>query len=112
MLESSRSEIEVSRILNVDQSVISRLWQMFQRTGGVTRQPVSGRQRVTTPRQERYLVISARRQRSKQYCQSTGFGAHSRHMNMNFETKCLQETQSRWSVCQKTSSLYSPHVCV
>ncbi|GFV14961.1 transposable element Tcb2 transposase [Trichonephila clavipes] len=29
----------------------------------VTRQPVSGRTRVTTTRQDRYLVISARRQR-------------------------------------------------
>ncbi|GFU32997.1 paired domain-containing protein [Trichonephila clavipes] len=49
MLESSRSQTEVSRILNVDQSVISRLWQRFQRTGDVTRQPVPGRPRVTTP---------------------------------------------------------------
>ncbi|GFT67692.1 transposable element Tcb2 transposase [Trichonephila clavipes] len=48
----------------MDQSVISRLWQMFQRREGVTRQPVSGRPRVTTPRQGRYLVISAQRQRS------------------------------------------------
>ncbi|GFY28100.1 transposable element Tcb2 transposase [Trichonephila clavipes] len=64
MLESSRSQTEVSRILNVDQSVISRLWQRFQRTGDAPQQPVSGRPRVTTPRQDRYLVISARRQRS------------------------------------------------
>ncbi|GFW42312.1 cytoplasmic dynein 2 heavy chain 1 [Trichonephila clavipes] len=40
------------------------LSQRFQRTGDVTRQPVPGRQRVTTLRQDRYLVISARRQRS------------------------------------------------
>ncbi|GFW53001.1 transposable element Tc3 transposase [Trichonephila clavipes] len=110
MLESSRSQTEVSRILNVDQSVISRLWQRFQRTGDVTRQPVSGQPKVKTPRQDRYLVISARRQMG-QYCQSTGFGAHSRHRNTNFETNCLQETQSCWPVCQKTSSLHSPHVC-
>ncbi|GFX30697.1 transposable element Tcb2 transposase [Trichonephila clavipes] len=63
MLESSRSRTEVSRILNVDQSVISRLWQGFQRTGDVTRQPVSGRPRFTSPRQDQYLVIRARRQR-------------------------------------------------
>ncbi|GFX61313.1 paired domain-containing protein [Trichonephila clavipes] len=63
MLESSRSQTEVSRILNVGQSVISRLWQRFQRTGDVSRQPVPGRPRVTTPRQDRYLVISARCQR-------------------------------------------------
>ncbi|GFT60484.1 transposable element Tcb2 transposase [Trichonephila clavipes] len=60
MFESSRSQTEVSRILNVDQSVISRLWQRFQRMGDVTRQPVSGRPRVTASRQNRYLVTSAR----------------------------------------------------
>ncbi|GFS84973.1 transposable element Tcb2 transposase [Trichonephila clavipes] len=63
MLESSRSQTEVSRILNVDQSVISRLWQRFQRTRDVTQQPVSDRPRVITPRQDRYLVIRAQRQR-------------------------------------------------
>ncbi|GFX96383.1 paired domain-containing protein [Trichonephila clavipes] len=63
MLESSRSQTEVSRILNVDQSVISRLWQRFQRTRDVTQQPVSGQPRVTTPRQDQYLVMSARCQR-------------------------------------------------
>ncbi|GFX93799.1 transposable element Tcb1 transposase [Trichonephila clavipes] len=35
----------------------------FQRTGNVIRQSVSGQPRATTPRQDRYLVISARRQR-------------------------------------------------
>ncbi|KFM74153.1 Transposable element Tcb2 transposase, partial [Stegodyphus mimosarum] len=63
MLESGRSQTEVSRILNVNQSVISGLWQRFQRTGDVTRRPASGRPRVITPRQDRYLVISARHQR-------------------------------------------------
>ncbi|GFV35631.1 transposable element Tcb2 transposase [Trichonephila clavipes] len=63
MLESSRSQTQLYRILNVDQSVISRLRQSFQRTGVVTRQPVSGRPRVTTPHQDRFLVISAPRQR-------------------------------------------------
>ncbi|GFT04450.1 transposable element Tc3 transposase [Trichonephila clavipes] len=99
MLKSSRSQTEVSRILDVDLSVISRLWQRFQRTGDVTRQPVLGQPRVASPRQDRYLVISAQ------------FGAHSRHMNTNFETNCSQETQSCWHICQKTSNLHSPHVC-
>ncbi|GFW10309.1 transposable element Tcb2 transposase [Trichonephila clavipes] len=63
MLESSRSQTEVSRILNVDQSVISRLWQRFEKSGDLSRQPVSDRPRVTIPRQDRYLLICARRQR-------------------------------------------------
>ncbi|GFX26854.1 paired domain-containing protein [Trichonephila clavipes] len=63
MLESLRSQTEVSLILNVDQSVIPRLWQRFKRTEDVTRQPVSGQPRVTTPRQDQYLVTSGRRLR-------------------------------------------------
>ncbi|GFW98247.1 transposable element Tc3 transposase [Trichonephila clavipes] len=60
ILEFSRSQNEVYRILNVDQSVISRLWQGSQRTQDVTRQPVSGRPRVTTPCQDRYLDMLGR----------------------------------------------------
>ncbi|GFX69396.1 transposable element Tcb2 transposase [Trichonephila clavipes] len=63
MPESSRSKTEVSRILNVDQSVVSRLWQRFQRKRDVTLQPVLGGPRVTTLRQDRYLVTRAQRQR-------------------------------------------------
>ncbi|GFW83115.1 transposable element Tcb2 transposase [Trichonephila clavipes] len=40
----------------------TRLCQRFQRKEDVTRQPVSGRPRVKTSRQDRYLVLSARRQ--------------------------------------------------
>lgn len=65
MLESGRSQTEASRILNVPQCAISRLWQRFQSTGDVTRRPVPGRPRVTTARQDRYLAISARRQRDR-----------------------------------------------
>ncbi|GFV18211.1 paired domain-containing protein [Trichonephila clavipes] len=110
MLESSRSQAEVSRILNVDQSVISRLWQRFQRTRDATRQPVSGRPRVTTPRQNRYLAISARRQRgSSARAQGSALTVAT---GIRISRQTLQETQSCWPVCQKTSSLHSPHVCV
>ncbi|GFU47311.1 transposable element Tc3 transposase [Trichonephila clavipes] len=99
MLESSRSQTKVSRILNVDhQSVISKLWQRFQKKRDVTRQPVSDRPRVTTLAKTDIWRL-------------TGFGAHSRPRNTNFETKCLQEIQSCGPVCQKTSSLHCPLVC-
>ncbi|GFW01154.1 transposable element Tcb2 transposase [Trichonephila clavipes] len=56
----SRSQSEIQGDLHK-----GTLWMRFQRTGDVTGQPVSGqpRERVTTPRQDRYLAISARRQR-------------------------------------------------
>ncbi|GFX36672.1 transposable element Tc3 transposase [Trichonephila clavipes] len=109
MLESSRSQTEVSRILNVDQSVIKTVAEVLKnrRCYPTTRirstkshnpspRPISGNKCATS---------------EGQYCQSTGFGAHSRQRNMNFKTNCLQETQSYWPMCQKTSSLHSPHVC-
>ncbi|GFW18950.1 transposable element Tcb2 transposase [Trichonephila clavipes] len=57
---SERGETD-SRIIGSSDKF--RATARFQRTGDVTRQPVSGRPRVTIPRQDRYLVISARRQR-------------------------------------------------
>ncbi|PSN30864.1 hypothetical protein C0J52_26256 [Blattella germanica] len=46
-LEAGQTQTEVSRALNVPQSVISRLWRRFQDTGDVRRIPVQGRPRVT-----------------------------------------------------------------
>ncbi|GFV89499.1 transposable element Tcb2 transposase [Trichonephila clavipes] len=62
MLESLRSQTEVSRILNVDQSlcdlktVVSKNEKCYPTTS------IRSIKRVTTLRQDRYLVISARRQ--------------------------------------------------
>ncbi|GFU26025.1 transposable element Tc3 transposase [Trichonephila clavipes] len=111
MLESSRSQTEVSGILNVDQSVISRQWQRFQGTGSVTRQPVSGRPHKSHNPSPRPISGNKCATSEGQYCQSTVFGAHSRHRNTNFKTNCLQETQLWWLVCKKTSSLHSHQVC-
>ncbi|KFM59169.1 Transposable element Tcb2 transposase, partial [Stegodyphus mimosarum] len=58
MLESGRSRTEVSRILNVNQTVaeVSKNGRCYSTTSIRST-------RVTAPRQDRYLVISARRQR-------------------------------------------------
>ncbi|GFV08164.1 HTH_Tnp_Tc3_2 domain-containing protein [Trichonephila clavipes] len=45
----------------VHHSLISRLWKQFQTTETVVRRPVGGRSRVTTPAEDRYISIVAKR---------------------------------------------------
>ncbi|GBN22617.1 hypothetical protein AVEN_136787-1 [Araneus ventricosus] len=62
-LECGRTQLEVSEELGIAQSVISRLWQRFQDYGNVSRCYSSGRPRVTTPNEDRYLAVTAKRNR-------------------------------------------------
>ncbi|GFX77048.1 transposable element Tcb1 transposase [Trichonephila clavipes] len=56
-LECGRTQVEVSEELGITQSVISRLWQRFQDDGNVSRCYSTGRPRVTTPNEDRYINI-------------------------------------------------------
>ncbi|GFX78220.1 uncharacterized protein TNCV_5135671 [Trichonephila clavipes] len=54
-LECGRTQLEVSEELGITQSIISRLWQQFQDHGNVSRCYSTGRPRVTTPNEDRYI---------------------------------------------------------
>ena len=41
--------------------MISRAWNRYQTYGRATQRPAGGRQRATTPREDRFLVVKARR---------------------------------------------------
>ncbi|GFX32610.1 uncharacterized protein TNCV_3704831 [Trichonephila clavipes] len=56
-----RRKLEVSEELGIAKSVISRLWQRFQDDGNVSRCYSTGRPRVTTPNEDRYLAVTAKR---------------------------------------------------
>ncbi|KFM58227.1 Transposable element Tcb1 transposase, partial [Stegodyphus mimosarum] len=62
-LECGRTQLEVSDELGISQSVISRLWQRFRDDGNVRRRYCTGRSRVTTPNEDRYLAVTAKRNR-------------------------------------------------
>ncbi|GFW97124.1 transposable element Tcb1 transposase [Trichonephila clavipes] len=62
-LECGRTQLEVSEELGITQSVISRLWQQFQDDGHVSRCYSTGRPRDTTPNEDRYLAVTAKRNR-------------------------------------------------
>ncbi|GFY23759.1 uncharacterized protein TNCV_1630411 [Trichonephila clavipes] len=54
-LECGRIQLELSEELGITQSVISRLWQRFQDDGNVSRCYSTGRPRVKTPNEDRYI---------------------------------------------------------
>ncbi|GFX85494.1 uncharacterized protein TNCV_3716661 [Trichonephila clavipes] len=56
-LKFGRTKLEVPEELGIAQSVISRLWQRFQNDGNVSRCYSTGRPRVTTPNEDRYIYI-------------------------------------------------------
>ncbi|GFW26759.1 HTH_Tnp_Tc3_2 domain-containing protein [Trichonephila clavipes] len=63
MLVVIRQKIEVALFFGVHHSAISRLWKQFQTTQTIVRWPVGGRPRVTTPAEDRYIAIVAKRNR-------------------------------------------------
>lgn len=62
-MEAGQSQADVARWLNVNRSVVSRMWQQFLQFGNVSRRPGQGRPRVTTEREDRYLTLRGRRYR-------------------------------------------------
>lgn len=61
MLENGAIQRVVAEALHTSQNVISRLWSRYRSTGDVAERH-TGRYRVTTQRQDRFLQMTARRQ--------------------------------------------------
>ncbi|GFV10820.1 transposable element Tcb2 transposase [Trichonephila clavipes] len=49
--------------LNISRQTVSKLWKQFQNDGTVVRGPGQGRKRMTTASEDRYLALTARRNR-------------------------------------------------
>ncbi|GFU86823.1 transposable element Tcb2 transposase [Trichonephila clavipes] len=62
-LEEGRSVTSVATEFGIAHSIVSRLWRQFQNTGTAIQEFSSGRPRGTTPADERYIVLQARRNR-------------------------------------------------
>ncbi|GFT63419.1 transposable element Tcb2 transposase [Trichonephila clavipes] len=62
-LEEGSSVTSVAAEFGIAHSIVSRLWRQFQTTGKAIRGFSSGRPRGTTPADDRYIVLQARRNR-------------------------------------------------
>ncbi|GFW26350.1 HTH_Tnp_Tc3_2 domain-containing protein [Trichonephila clavipes] len=63
-MEMGLSQADAARRLNVSRSVVQRLWDQDQSEDSVSRRHVPGRPRATTPAEDRFLALSARRRRT------------------------------------------------
>ncbi|GFW83979.1 uncharacterized protein TNCV_4185791 [Trichonephila clavipes] len=62
-IEEGQKITDVARVFNIAHSVVSRLWKSFKTTGMCSRRHGGGRVRSTTPAEDRYIVLSAKRNR-------------------------------------------------
>ncbi|GFX39078.1 uncharacterized protein TNCV_3426641 [Trichonephila clavipes] len=64
-LESGQTQRSVADAVGVARSVVARQWNRFQETGNVRRRPGAGRPRATTSTDDRYIQLTARRNRTE-----------------------------------------------
>ncbi|GFX25091.1 transposable element Tcb2 transposase [Trichonephila clavipes] len=62
-IEEGRKITDVAREFDIAHSVVSRLWKSFKTTRMCSRRHGGGRVRSTTPAEDRYIVLSAKRNR-------------------------------------------------
>ncbi|GFV49282.1 transposable element Tcb2 transposase [Trichonephila clavipes] len=97
-LEEGRSVTSVAAEFGIAHNIVSRLWRQFQTTGTAIWGFSSGRPRGTTPADDRYIVLQARRNRR----QTTGEIA--RHTTQAtgrpiYRVLPWPEDCTGWSVC-------------
>ncbi|GFS50155.1 transposable element Tcb2 transposase [Trichonephila clavipes] len=63
-LEGGQTQAEVAQAIGVSQSVISRIWNSFLETESAGRRQGQGRRRATTPNEDSFLALTARRHRN------------------------------------------------
>ncbi|GFS70416.1 transposable element Tcb2 transposase [Trichonephila clavipes] len=64
-LESGQTHRSVADAVGVARSVVARLWNRLQETGNVRRRPGVGRPRATTSTDDRYIHLTAHRNRTE-----------------------------------------------
>ncbi|GFX23224.1 uncharacterized protein TNCV_4560061 [Trichonephila clavipes] len=98
-LECGRTQLEVSEELGIAQSVISRLWQRFQDDGNVSRCYSTGRPRVTTPNEDRYIFGSYCQMKQTEHSIRPVSSALFSYRYDSFKADRVQTLRAHWTIC-------------
>ncbi|GFW28839.1 transposable element Tc3 transposase [Trichonephila clavipes] len=98
-MEMGLSQADAARRLNVSRSVVQRLWDQYQSEDSVSRRPVPGRPRATTPAEDRFLALSARRRRTTTVPQLVAdhFQASGRRLSPLLRCEIVFTMQQQWA---------------
>ncbi|GFY05302.1 uncharacterized protein TNCV_2207481 [Trichonephila clavipes] len=98
-LECGRTQLEVSEELGIAQSVISGIWQRFQDDGNVSRCYSTGRPRVTTPNEDRYIFGSYCQKKQTEHSIRPVSTALFSYRYDSFKADRVQTLWAHWSIC-------------
>ncbi|GFW47860.1 hypothetical protein TNCV_2400471 [Trichonephila clavipes] len=109
-LEEGHSVTKVAAECGIALSIVSRLWRQFQTTGTAIRGFSSGRPRGSTPANDRYIVLQARRNRRRQREKSLD----TRHRRLDDRYRAFYRGQKNarwWSVCTMPCTVCTFNAC-
>ena len=97
MLSIGTSKRNVARLMNCNRSTIIDLWNHYKQQGHARDRPRTGRPRVTTANQDRYMRLSHARDRFLSAAETARqtIGTHNRPINGNTVSRLLAENGLR-----------------
>ncbi|GFT48367.1 cubilin [Trichonephila clavipes] len=98
-LKSGRTQLEVSEELGIAQSVISRLRQRFQDDGNVSRCYSTGRPRVITPYEDRYIFGNYCQEKKTEHSIRPVSSSLLSYRYDSFKADRVQTLRAHWSIC-------------
>ncbi|GFV82356.1 transposable element Tcb1 transposase [Trichonephila clavipes] len=97
-LECGRTQLEISEELGITQSIISRLWQRFQDDGNMSRCYSTGRSRVTTQDEDRYIFVSYCQKKQTEHSIRPVSTALFSYRYDSFKADRVQMLRAQWSI--------------
>ncbi|GFT09451.1 transposable element Tcb1 transposase [Trichonephila clavipes] len=101
-IEEGRKITDVAREFDIAHSVVSRLWKSFKTTGMCSRRHGGGRLRSTTPAEDRYIVLSAKKNR-RTTAQQVAKSVSSCLRKADLLKNCCQTFEGRRTIRTQTS---------